>query len=305
MGWSNVGAAIIEATIVIVTGSANSGIFIYSPSPGAGNLVGVWAAQSGTDPYGNTYSGGLTIQNSMGHLFLSPGAGSPPVLEMDANTPGSLASVAVSQGVGSVSQLNMSSGDYINSRSSNANTFLNLNENSWFGGFVLEPSLNVDGGSFNAAPTNAQVQYWTAGTVNNTLAVLQSSTTTSQFLYYASDTTWTAMTLAGSWGNAGSPAGNAKYRRSPEGFVQFSGDISWGDGVTAPPVTITTLPTGYRPNRQVTLNCQYNPAAAGTQPIGMSITVSTAGVVQLTNYPAASGPFSPLSLENLQFALTA
>ncbi len=37
-----------------------SGIFGYSPAPGAGNLVFSLAAAAGTDPYGNTYPAGLS-----------------------------------------------------------------------------------------------------------------------------------------------------------------------------------------------------------------------------------------------------
>lgn len=45
---------------VIVSGTANSGIFAYSPSPALNQLVFSEAAVSGTDPYGNAYLAGLT-----------------------------------------------------------------------------------------------------------------------------------------------------------------------------------------------------------------------------------------------------
>jgi hypothetical protein len=54
MGWNrNV------FQILIVSGGPGSGIFIYSPSPGLGNLIGSWAGAAGIDPYGNTYPAGL------------------------------------------------------------------------------------------------------------------------------------------------------------------------------------------------------------------------------------------------------
>src|ERR1700685_3918734 len=59
-GFNNPGE--IVATTVIVEG-AKGGIFIYSPSPGAGNLIGSWTAQAGTDAYGNSYPQGLAIFN--------------------------------------------------------------------------------------------------------------------------------------------------------------------------------------------------------------------------------------------------
>lgn len=52
---------IVRARIVIITGGAGSGIFVYSPSPGAGNLIGSWAGSGGTDPYGNAYPAGLSV----------------------------------------------------------------------------------------------------------------------------------------------------------------------------------------------------------------------------------------------------
>ena len=39
-----------------------SGFFVYSPAPGAGNLIGSWAAAAGTDQYGNAYPAGLSVK---------------------------------------------------------------------------------------------------------------------------------------------------------------------------------------------------------------------------------------------------
>jgi hypothetical protein len=55
MGWT----AQYFTTIIIEGNSPNTGIFIYSPVPGAGNLIGSWAAQSGTDSFGNNYPAGI------------------------------------------------------------------------------------------------------------------------------------------------------------------------------------------------------------------------------------------------------
>jgi hypothetical protein len=51
------------ASLVIVSAPSGSyaGIFVYSPAPGAGTLIGSWAAQAGTDPYGNAYPQGLNV----------------------------------------------------------------------------------------------------------------------------------------------------------------------------------------------------------------------------------------------------
>jgi hypothetical protein len=60
-GWSN------DQLSLVILNAANqgfSGFFVYSPQPGAGNLIGSWAAVAGTDPYGNTYPAGLNVAAS-------------------------------------------------------------------------------------------------------------------------------------------------------------------------------------------------------------------------------------------------
>src|ERR1700749_277947 len=53
------------AQAVIVYGAGGiSGIFIYSGTPTAGNLVGSWAASAGIDQFGNSYPAGLEIGES-------------------------------------------------------------------------------------------------------------------------------------------------------------------------------------------------------------------------------------------------
>jgi hypothetical protein len=61
-GFRNPGF-VIANQVIVVGNNPQSGIFVYSPTLGAGNLVGALTAQAGTDPYGNTYSAGLTIGN--------------------------------------------------------------------------------------------------------------------------------------------------------------------------------------------------------------------------------------------------
>lgn len=56
MGWT----AQYFTQIIIV--GAQSGIFIYSPTPGAGNLIGSWAAMAGTDQFGNAYPEGINVE---------------------------------------------------------------------------------------------------------------------------------------------------------------------------------------------------------------------------------------------------
>lgn len=55
-GWSSQDNILVVITDV----SGYSGLFFYSPTVGPGNLVGSWAAAAGVDPYGNSYSAGIT-----------------------------------------------------------------------------------------------------------------------------------------------------------------------------------------------------------------------------------------------------
>jgi hypothetical protein len=53
----------ISANTVVVSGSGE-GLFIYSGTPGTGNLIGSWAQTASTDAYGNAYPAGLQVGNS-------------------------------------------------------------------------------------------------------------------------------------------------------------------------------------------------------------------------------------------------
>jgi hypothetical protein len=66
---------IIRASVVIITGGAGSGLFVYSPSPGVGNLVASITGASGTDQYGNAYGSGLNIGNQAAAHFGVSNAG--------------------------------------------------------------------------------------------------------------------------------------------------------------------------------------------------------------------------------------
>jgi hypothetical protein len=59
-GWSNQ----ITSLIIIEEGTGFSGLFFYSPTIGAGNLIISIASQAGTDPYGNKYQQGVAVYSS-------------------------------------------------------------------------------------------------------------------------------------------------------------------------------------------------------------------------------------------------
>src|SRR5215467_1922803 len=60
MPWGNN----IFPLLIVTSGGGFTGLFVYSPGPGANNLIASTAAQAGTDPYGNHYLAGETTYNN-------------------------------------------------------------------------------------------------------------------------------------------------------------------------------------------------------------------------------------------------
>ncbi len=93
MGWSN---QAIFLVIVNAPPGAFSGVFVYSPDIGAGNLIASIADQNGTDPYGNAYlagvcsyqggSSGLISQLLAGQLVLTTAGGQDGAVTLDMST---------------------------------------------------------------------------------------------------------------------------------------------------------------------------------------------------------------------------
>jgi hypothetical protein len=65
-GWANDAITLLILTEEI---SGFSGIFGYSPGPGAGNLIFSVTAAAGTDPYGNAYQAGVTSYSASGAFY--------------------------------------------------------------------------------------------------------------------------------------------------------------------------------------------------------------------------------------------
>ena len=101
--------------IVVVGGGAGSGVFVYSPAIGTGNLVASIAGTAGTDQYQNAYVAGIAsyipggaganvIQLSAGVIkFLySVALSSPPLINAGGNGVTTLLSLSSGIGTGSV-----------------------------------------------------------------------------------------------------------------------------------------------------------------------------------------------------------
>jgi hypothetical protein len=61
---------LINPVIVVTPGK---GVFVYSPSPGLGNLVASFAPANGTDRYGNAFLGGVTSYAASGGGYVAMG----------------------------------------------------------------------------------------------------------------------------------------------------------------------------------------------------------------------------------------
>jgi hypothetical protein len=75
VGPAPAGGLIVAQRVVVFGTGANRGIFVYSPTPAAGNLVASITAAAGTDPYGNAYKAGITsYDNTFGGITELNGA---------------------------------------------------------------------------------------------------------------------------------------------------------------------------------------------------------------------------------------
>ena len=54
-------SGVFRGRLVIVFGAGYSGVFVYSPDPGKGNLVASITGAAGTDPYGNNYQAQISV----------------------------------------------------------------------------------------------------------------------------------------------------------------------------------------------------------------------------------------------------
>lgn len=90
---------VFRGRLVVIFGTGpNVGLFVYSPKPGAGNLVASIAAAAGTDPYGNSYlagvvsygASGLYTQALAGALNFAPALFSSNVVQLSSDAFGEL-----------------------------------------------------------------------------------------------------------------------------------------------------------------------------------------------------------------------
>lgn len=177
--------------------------------------------------------------------------------------------------------------------------------------FMESPTTNPDsvstvvslfGNSADGTSQTAQIQIGRSD-LNPAKVVIQGELVygSPSSLNYVTPETWHVPVLNANWGTtAGYPP--LQYRRNASGGVDFAGVTQWNASATAAPLTIFTLPAGYRPNFTRELSVRNMPAS-GTAPTVQGIQVLTTGDVVITDYVAATGPMTPVTFDDVSFAL--
>lgn len=281
--WSNQ----LVSLIIIAAGGGFTGLFMYSPAPGPGNLVTSIAPQAGVDPFGNAYPAGITEGKTgkvQAQLFANPatGIGILQYLYNDARFTNSEVLGAV-QGspafadlalIGPAStnpafddhiEFALNSSDAISS-SANLVQFYVSTSNVLFIFFAIDcggvqiracSQLTATDPTTGTTATPAQSETW------HDLRPLQNS-----FIG----------TISGRY--------PPQYRKLADGNIQIEGFIQCPNIANPNSITFATLPAVYRP----TANTGQKWACVdetNVTPVGTGcVQVDTAGNLQLHNWPS-------------------
>lgn len=254
MGWTNVGAAVIEVTTVIVAGPTG-GVFIYYPAAGTGNLVGSWAAQAGTDAYQNSYPQGIQIS----------GSGLQTGLNMVLND-GQLAWTEptwTAPGTIFANQVVLQPTTVVNSPATDSAAT----------SATLELIGRQSGGTLSSALLNADsIELDPIGAAAPLTAFVDSSSTQSQI---DNGDSWHTLILTGGWTghSQGGWTNGLRYRRLSNGDVEFDGSIT--APATPAGTTIGTFPAGYRPSA----NKMFVAVYTGNSPKLMDFNITSGGAI--------------------------
>ena len=266
MGWTNVASSVLTAnTVIVVAGTPNAGIFVYSPVPAAGNLITSITATAGTDPYGNIYLAGTTSYSSTrytrlfsGGLFLGPVSGGVPdtvnfggLLEDD---PSHMELIGISTGTGTT---------------------------------INPPIIRFIAGD-DAKPTGT-------GSTPRLLLSDGFGTSAADFKITGSmihadlgetSETWHTPTLGANWaaGPAGGTVQAVQYRRDVQDNVVIVGAVH--STSAAPAATIFTLAAGWRPAITQRVAGIVNNAGAMS---AVTMEINSSGAVSITPNLAVSG----------------
>lgn len=257
--WSNTETNLI---ILIEQVSGFSGLFGYSPAPGAGNLIFSITANAGTDPYGNKYVAGVGSYDNTNETFAQVLGAKFSVGQIIAGVPdiadaGSLSSLF---GIPGVSLL--TSGFAPPNGPNAAEVELQAGENSAITGSGNCPTI-VSTGSTPSGSTASDVDWLHTGSfirVDRTTGVQE---------------TWQQPGSAPNWS-----VGTLQYRLDVEDNVVWVGSISYtGGNITNASSQNVTLAVGasHTPKAQWKVPCTHLTSTSVQKNVGATLIVETNG----------------------------
>lgn len=229
--------------VVIVEGTPYSGLFFYSPTPGAGNLVGSWAVQGGTDPYGNVYPPGINQQvNNAGSAEISVGGITLTTINPNVDIPTTMSADQIGAFAAAYDEFDLSSAR----DSTNTETFiLTLRSASQDGSQRGQAIIRLHHG---AQTVNDLLCDFAGGHLLGDTTAVHPGTGTD--LIAAAAETWQTPTLTAPF-RSDTISHPLRYRLESCGgstVVRLDGGVqTQGAGPWAAGIDITTLPAGYRP----------------------------------------------------------
>jgi hypothetical protein len=269
-----------------------SGIFLYSGTPAAGNLVGSWASVSGTDDFGNAFLAGLSAGNETTRQLLLRYNGTTASVDFLANnghenSPGKILGAILNQGAANEYESLQLQGPSVLTHTDAVDLLLSSqaedgssNANFSFVHSVAGSLMSLD----NTALILGVVAQFLAGVQVTGNALVSGAAVKSSS---GSAVTWQAASGLGTGWAIGPSAGTVQslqYRLDAEDNLVLVGAVH--STSTTPAATIFTLPTGYRP--KVT---QRGPGVSnqGGTATARYVEINSSGAVSINANLATSG----------------
>jgi hypothetical protein len=301
--WSNAAQNLI---VLVEQVSGYSGLFAYSPAPGAGNLVLSIAAAAGTDPYGNAFQAGLTLYASGAQINLSIDGSDADATWTDTVN-GSQIQIGAAGG---------SAGQEFTPPSAPGVTWepasINALVSNVFGSNTAEFAIS---GPYNHAHVSRPTISMFGSSDSSASNRIDLATQTTRVTgigqvgsYWVTEggtgvpLTWQTPSYASSWAasstfNGSANWGGLQFRRDAEDNVWLIGGFK---ATGAAGSTVFTLPAGYRPAAQWPLYCQQN--NGGTLSV-ISLEVGSSGNVNVLSQVGGSVASGHEYLVNAKFPL--